>query len=384
MTHRKVGLWLIGAFGAIGATVALGVAALRRGLIDSVGLVTNLPMFAGLNLEDPATFVIGGHEMTEGDLAASALRVGGCRPAFASTLIESCRAELNQWSGQVQVGSRWDDEVNATLQRIQNDLCDFQKQNHLDQVIVVNLASTEPTPADQPAHGDVDFLKKCVAKNDRSVLPPSAWYAYAAISAGFAYVNFTPSCGASLPSLLSLAHQHRVPLAGQDGKTGETLVKTALAPMFAMRNLKVLSWVGYNILGNNDGRVLSDPNNRATKVKNKDRVVADILGYAPQTLTSIEYVESLDDWKTAWDHIHFQGFLGVPMAMQFSWQGCDSALAAPLVLDLARLVSYAQGVSEFGVLKHLAVFFKSPMGIAEHDLSRQWMLLQEYIRAHSQ
>src|SRR5205085_11362329 len=105
----------------------------------------------------------------------------------------------------------------------------------------------------------------------------------------------------------------------------------------ALRQLRVLSWVGHNILGNRDGKVLSDPTNRASKLRSKDRVVADVLGYAPQTLTTIEYVESLDDWKTCWDHVHFEGFLGVRMTLQFTWQGCDSALAAPLVIDLARL-----------------------------------------------
>src|SRR5262245_29798034 len=110
MTHRKIGLWIIGAFGAVGATVALGVAALRRGLIDSTGLVTNLPMFAGLNLEDPANFVIGGHEVQQGNLVDSASRVGGCRPAFSSSLLETCRIDLDQWTKQVRNGSRWQDE----------------------------------------------------------------------------------------------------------------------------------------------------------------------------------------------------------------------------------------------------------------------------------
>ena len=159
------------------------------------------------------------------------------------------------------------------------------------------------------------------------------------------------------------------------------LVKTALARMFALRNLPVLSWVGHNILGNRDGLVLSDPTNRASKLRSKDQAVARILGYAPQSLTTIEYVESLDDWKTAWDHVHFQGFLGVRMALQFIWQGCDSALAAPLVIDLARLALLAKRRGETGVLRHLACFFKSPLGVDEHDLGRQFGLLENYVRA---
>ena len=167
---------------------------------------------------------------------------------------------------------------------------------------------------------------------------------------------------------------------GKDGKTGETLMKSVLAPMFALRNWRILSWVGHNIFGNRDGQVLDDPANKASKIQTKDQVVSSIVGYKPQTLVSIEYIESLDDWKTAWDHIHFQGFLGVKMMMQFTWQGCDSLLAAPLVIDLARLALLSQRRGEVGVLKHLACFFKSPMGTAEHDFFRQFDLLHQYVR----
>ena len=195
------------------------------------------------------------------------------------------------------------------------------------------------------------------------------------------YVNFTPSLGTSCPRSDELARVRGVPHAGKDGKTGETLLKSVLAPMFAARNLRVLSWVGHNILGNGDGRVLNDPANKASKVKSKDAALASILGYKPQSLVSIEYVESLDDWKTAWDHIHFEGFLGTKMTLQFTWQGCDSVLAAPLVIDLARLMLLAQRRGESGVLSHLACFFKSPMGTDEHDFFRQWAMFENYARS---
>ena len=171
-----------------------------------------------------------------------------------------------------------------------------------------------------------------------------------------------------------------MPYGGQDGKTGETLLKTVLAPMFAARNLEVLSWVGHNILGGGDGRTLTDPENKASKVRSKDAALAAILGYKPASHVSIEYVESLDDWKTAWDHVHFAGFLGTKMALQFTWQGCDSILAAPLVIDLARLALLAQRRGERGVMAHLACFFKSPMGTAEHDFFRQWAAFEAYAR----
>jgi myo-inositol-1-phosphate synthase len=210
-------------------------------------------------------------------------------------------------------------------------------------------------------------------------VPASSLYALAAIELGLPYVNFTPSLGASFPAALQLAHERRVPVAGQDGKTGETLLKSVLAPMFALRNLRLLSWVGHNIFGNRDGIVLNDPRHKESKLRTKDQLIPAIVGYRPQTHVSIEYIESLDDWKTAWDHIHFAGFLGVKMTIQFTWQGCDSILAAPLVLDLARLALLAQRRGECGVQRHLACFFKDPMGVQEHDFFKQWGMLGEYV-----
>jgi myo-inositol-1-phosphate synthase len=216
--------------------------------------------------------------------------------------------------------------------------------------------------------------------DEPGILPVSSLYAFAAIESACPYVNFTPSVGASIPALIELSVQRGAPIAGQDGKTGETLLKSVLAPMFARRNLRILSWVGHNILGNRDGLVLHDPRNKAGKMQSKDRIVSEILDYAPQTHTSIEYIESLNDWKTAWDHVHFEGFLGVKMTLQFTWQGCDSALAAPLVIDLARLALLASRRKQSGILTHLACFFKSPMGVMEHDFSRQMTMLEEYVR----
>jgi len=151
--------------------------------------------------------------------------------------------------------------------------------------------------------------------------------------------------------------------------------------MFALRNWRILSWVGHNIFGNRDGQVLDDPANKASKIRTKDQVISKIVGYKPQTHVSIEYIESLDDWKTAWNHIHFQGFLGVKMMMQFTWQGCDSVLAGPLVIDLARLALLAQRRGERGVRPHLACFFKNPMGVDEHDFFKQFALLEAYAHA---
>ena len=156
-------------------------------------------------------------------------------------------------------------------------------------------------------------------------------------------------------------------------------MKSALAPMFRYRNLRVLSWQGYNMLGDRDGVVLAEPENKASKVESKDRLLSQILGYPLHSKVAIDYVPSLGDLKTAWDFIHFEGFLGYRMSLQFTWQGCDSILAAPLVLDLIRLADLATRRSENGPLRHLACFFKSPIDVEEHDLHAQWHGLVRYL-----
>ena len=199
--------------------------------------------------------------------------------------------------------------------------------------------------------------------------------------AGCGYVNFTPSPGAILPGLVETLEHSGVPFIGSDGKTGETLVKSALAPLFKYRNLRVLSWQGYNLLGDRDGEVLATDENKRTKVRSKDNLLHEFLGYPLQSTVEIDYVPSLDDFKTAWDFIHFQGFLDVKMSMEFTWHGCDSVLAAPLVLDLVRLTALAQDRGESGVLRHLAIFFKNPLGSVSHDLHDQYHRLMDYVKA---
>jgi myo-inositol-1-phosphate synthase len=393
---RKVGLWLIGAFGGVGTTVALGLAALRRRLIDGTGLVTALPPFEGLDLDGPDQFVLGGHDIRRTGYRQAVRDLQQRSNVFEPAVTEPCLDQLDEWSGNVRPGTvlhagetiaRLADlpEVHQVrhpqqaVDRIQADLRNFRETHGLDQVLVLNVASTEPPfELGEPHQSLEKLLRPHECTRHGAILPASSLYAWAAIDLGLPYVNFTPSLGASFPALLELAEKRGAPVAGQDGKTGETLLKTVLAPMFARRNLRVLSWVGHNIFGNRDGIVLDDPGNKESKLRTKDQVVTGILGYKPQTLVSIEYIESLDDWKTAWDHIHFRGFLGVKMMMQFTWQGCDSLLAAPLVLDLTRLAMLAQRRGEAGVLKHLACFFKSPMGVTEHDFFKQFALLEEY------
>jgi len=211
------------------------------------------------------------------------------------------------------------------------------------------------------------------------VLPPSALYALAAIETGCAYVDFTPSVGARLPAIEALAEAHDVPLAGSDGKTGETFMKSALAPALATRALKVRSWSGMNLLGGGDGAALADPARAQSKLDSKGRLLEEILGYPVEAPIYIQDVRDMGEWKTAWDHIVFEGFLGIRMKLQFTWEGCDSALAAPLILDLIRLAALALERGEAGVLTNLAFFFKDPAGTREHQLHRQYEMLERWV-----
>ena len=397
MVERRVGIWFIGAFGGVASTTALGIAALARGLVPSTGLVTALPRFAGAELDNFSGFVIGGHDIRQTSLLRSVAELHARSGVFTESLLRDCGTQLDEWSANVRPGILYHPDTITTsmadlpdicraaspreaIERIQVDLRTFQKDQSLDQLIVLNAASTEPPIVPDERHATLAELNTLLDDPKPGTLPSSTLSALAALDAGYPYLNLTPSCGATLPALEELALARRVPHAGQDLKTGETLLKSVLAPMFALRNLKVLSWVGHNILGNRDGLVLNDPHHKASKVRSKDALLAELLGYRPQSHVSIEYIESLDDWKTAWDHVHFEGFLGTKMTLQLTWQGCDSVLAAPLVIDLIRLLARAQRRQEKGAVTALASFFKSPLGVGDHDFRRQFALLERYLQ----
>ena len=393
---RRVGLWLVGAFGGVGSTTALGLAALAKGLAEPVGMVTALPRFAAIDFDAPPSFVVGGHDIRQTSFSRSAAELMARSNVFSESLLQACAPQLEIWSANVRPGVvyrpssviaaladrpdvRRAETPKQAIAAIEQDLKFFAAEHRLDQVAVINASSTEPLFELGEVHKTLKALNAALDRHE-PVLPTSGLYAYAAINAGFAYVNLTPSLGATLPALEELADVKKVPHAGQDAKTGETLLKSVLAPMFAKRNLKVLSWVGHNILGNRDGLVLNDPQNKASKVSSKNALLGELLGYKPQSHVSIEYIESLDDWKVAWDHIHFEGFLNTKMTLQFTWQGCDSILAAPLVIDLARLILFAQRRGESGSVPAFASFFKAPLGVREHDLATQFAMLEEYLQ----
>lgn len=397
MAKRKVGVWLVGAWGGVATTVVVGLSALRKGLTETNGLVTALPPFAALDLVGWDELVVGGHEIRETTFAAEAQVLLEKSHVFNAATLSAIASQLAKFDKNVRpgtlvnVGPKIDslagpaaaktrkETAAQAVNRLAKDITEFKTREKLERVIVVNVSSTEPPPPDEIREWDWAQIQRSLQTKGASPLPASTLYAIAAMQAHCPFVNFTPSIGSDLPGLYEYALEQGVVHAGRDGKTGETLMKAVLAPMFAARNLKVMSWVGHNIFGNLDGKVLDDPVNKANKVKSKDHLLTEILGYKPQSLVSIEYIESLGDWKTAWDHIHFQGFLGTPMVLQFIWQGCDSLLAAPLVIDLIRLTEREARRGGAGVMTHLASFFKSPMGSDEPAFAYQFQQLMQWV-----
>lgn len=391
---KKLGVWLFGALGGLATTTVVGARAIAKGKAAPLGLLTATPAFARVPLAPIQSLVFGGHELRAGDWNSAAAEMQQLNGTLPWPLLQALRADLKQQSRNLRRGclpnagrtitrlvggAREERPLRQQLEQVQQDLRAFVKRHRLDSCVCVNLSSTEPPLRPSPAHRSLAAFERALDANRAAAVRPSSIYAYAAASLSLPFLNFTPSNGAVLPPIRALFEQNDTPFMGNDGKTGETLVKSALAPMFKYRNLRVLTWQGYNILGDRDGVVLSDEENKRAKVQSKDALLPRILGYPLHTHVGIDYVPSLQDHKTAWDFIHFEGFLGHKMAMQFQWQGCDSILAAPLVLDMVRLLDLARRRGDGGLQPHLACFFKQPLGVDEHDLHEQWHLLTEYL-----
>jgi myo-inositol-1-phosphate synthase len=388
-------VWLFGAYGGLATTLVVGTRALARGLVAPRGLATELDVARGIAWQPLDGIVFGGHEIRSGDYLTNAAEIHARTGTLPPHVVDPLRRDLAAASKEVRPGvlpnagptitgladraPRRAEKLPAQVERVQDDLRAFRRRHRLDRVVCVNLTSTEPPLRTAPAHRSLAAFERALQQDDQRVVRPSAIYAYAAAKLGLPFVHFTPSDSALLPAIREAFAASGAPWMGRDGKTGETLVKSALAPMFAHRNLRVLSWQGYNILGDRDGAVLADTRNKSAKVATKDGLLPSILGYPLHTHVGIDYVPSLHDLKTAWDFVHFEGFLGFRMSLQFIWQGCDAILAAPLVLDLVRFADLAQRRGEGGPLTHLASYFKQPFGVTEHDLHRQWQALVDYL-----
>lgn len=387
----RTGVWIFGALGSIATHVLAGTAAMRRGIAPRQGLITDLAPLTELPLPDLDALVFGGHELRpQLDPLEAAREIAGRRAGLTSELVEGvaddlralasdirpgCLSGLGDWASSLGVDPGDADPVSET-RRMREDIEDFRDRHGLDRVVAVNLASTEPVPEALRADGGEDW--DAFLEVHGHAVPASVLFTVAAFQAGCAVVNFTPSPALDLLPVRALADASGRPYCGRDGKTGETLLKSVLGPMFLARNLRVLSWESYNLLGNRDGQVLAHEDNKRSKLEGKSDLLRNVFDYPFHGEVHIDYVPSLDDWKTAWNLIHFEGFLGTRMMLQFTWQGCDSALAAPLVLDLARLADLALQRGESGPMLHTAAFFKAPLGDVPADLPRQMDLLRSY------
>ena len=382
---ERTGIWFVGARGSVASTATVGLSAIADGQSPPTGCVTAREPFASAGLPDFADLVVGGHDISSVTMTKRAeclVETGMLAPRlFAATHDALERADAEVRPGyDPHAAEHVSQQVVA--ERLAADITSFQERHGLARVVVVDLSSTEPPVVPVPEHDDPAALLTALADPARAVLPASSVSAYAAVLAGAAYAAFTPSAGMGLPALAQLARDRGIPVAGQDGKTGQTWLRTVLAPAFAARGLKVLSWSGTNLLGGGDGATLADPDAVRSKLATKSRGLTALTG-RDTTPLHIDNVPDLGDIKVAWDHVHVEGFLGSRLTLQTTWSAHDSMLAAPLVLDLARLLALAHAAGISGTVPELGFFFKDPWGSDVHDAAAQAVALEDWVHRTS-
>ena len=276
-------------------------------------------------------------------------------------------------------------------EQLREDIREFKKKNKLDRLVMVWCASTEVFMKPEAVHQDLQSFEKAMKSNDPAIAP-SMLYAYAAISEGVPFANGAPNLTVDIPALEDFAKSKNVPVGGKDFKTGQTLMKTVLAPAFKARMLGLVGWYSTNILGNRDGEVLDDPGSFKTKEESKLGALEYILQpkIYPQLYDNfyhkvrINYYPPRGDNKEGWDNIDIVGWLGYPMQIKVNFLCRDSILAAPIVLDLALFMDFATRAGMHGVQEWLSFYWKSPMtpdGLyPEHDLFIQLMKLKNTLR----
>jgi myo-inositol-1-phosphate synthase len=390
MTQRKLGIAVVGLGGAVGTTMAAGISLLRSGAAGTDGLPLAGRSDAGLAEYSDIEF--GGWDLFATDLAEAAAEHDVLtHKQFVAA--ENDLKALRPWPAlgdQAFLANIAGGHIAASgshresVDKIAADLSEFKADRD---VVVINLASTEKL-------GDEESLSlSSLAKFEQALdsnsplISPAMLYAYAAISARVPYGNFTPSMAADVPALIELAETRKVPIAGKDGKTGQTFIKTVLAPALKARALHVDGWYSTNILGNRDGLALSNEDSLASKVKTKSSVLDDILGYAVEDhIVDIRYYRPRGDNKEAWDNIDIIGFLGRPMQIKVNFLCRDSILAAPLAIEIARCLDLAKRRGDYGVQEQLSVFFKLPMtkqGRPEHAFAVQEQMLIDWLNNDS-
>jgi myo-inositol-1-phosphate synthase len=276
-------------------------------------------------------------------------------------------------------------------EQLREDIRKFKRDNNLARMVMIWCGSTEIFLTESPAHQSIEAFEAGLDANDVSI-PSSMIYAYAALKEGIPYANGAPNLSADVPAMMQLAHENCVPIAGKDFKTGQTLLKTVIAPGLKARLLGVTGWYSTNILGNRDGEVLDDPESFKTKEESKKSVLDFILqpDLYPDLykdlchVVRINYYPPRGDNKEGWDNIDLVGWLGYPMQLKINFLCRDSILAAPIALDLVLFLDLAGRAGWSGIQEWLSFFFKSPQHAKglypEHDLFIQSMKLKNTLR----
>ena len=408
----KLGVLLPG-IGAVSTTFIAGVEAVKKGLAKPIGSLTQMgtirlgkrtehrvPAIKGFvplaSLED---LVFGGWDIYPEDAYHAAINAGVLDPS----LLEAVRPELKKirpWPAVFDQhyvkrlrGSHVKKAKNKMdlAEQLRDDIEIFRKKHRLSRLVMVWTGSTESFQTPKPVHQTVASFEKGLAKNDPAIAP-SMIYAYAAIQAGIPYAIGAPNLSADIPALTRLAGDRGVPICGKDFKTGQTLLKTVLAPGLKSRLLGLSGWFSTNILGNRDGEVLEDPGSFKTKEESKLSALEHILQpkLYPELYSSfthqvrINYYPPRGDNKEGWDNIDIFGWLGYPMQIKVNFLCRDSILAAPLVLDLVLFLDLANRCGMKGIQEWFSFYFKSPMCAPdlypEHDLFIQLMKLKNTLR----
>jgi myo-inositol-1-phosphate synthase len=394
----KLGVVIVGVGGAVASTVIAGVELMLRGVVPRLGMITekgsDIPSSSIVDLLDLAPLddlVFAGWDITSRSLFDAAIQ----HNVLPAAQLETAREALGRivpWPAifkndyaanlkgeHVLPGGNHREQIKA----VSANIADFKAKHGLDRVVMVNLASTETWIEDTTVHASLAAFEAGLDRNDPSI-SPSMRYFYAANKMRVPYCSFTP--GPASPALAEHAQELGNPFCGSDGKTGQTLVKTALASMFRMRELKIEGWYSVNFLGNNDGLCLDAPGSNKTKVLSKASVLDSIVGYPVLNhQVHIHYYKPRGDAKEAWDNIDIVGFGGVPMQMKINFLCQDSVLAAPLVIDLVRLLDVAKRRGDRGNQRQLSMFFKAPYAdpgeTPTHDLFAQEKLLLDWAKA---
>lgn len=409
----KLGVLIPGMGGAVSTTFIAGVEAIRKGVGRPIGSLTqmgtirlgkrtenNFPLIkdfielAGLN-----DLVFGGWDIFPDNCYDAALKAGVLSKDHLDKIKKSLEKKtpmkavfsndyIKNLSGpHVKKGKTKMHLADQLIKDIEN----FKKDNNLERVVVLWCGSTEVYIKPTDVHTTIEKFEQGL-KDDHKEIPPSMIYAYAALKTGCAYANGAPNLSVDVPALLDLAKENNSPIGGKDFKTGQTLMKTILAPGLKSRMLGVKGWFSTNILGNRDGEVLDDPYSFKTKEESKLSVLDTIFQphLYPELYENlyhkvrINYYPPRGDEKEAWDNIDIVGWLGYPMQIKINFLCRDSILAAPIVLDLVLFLDLAQRAGMDGIQEWLSFYFKSPMvgkGLyPEHDIFIQLMKLKNTLR----